>query len=119
MGKEGAMPADPGVLSLMRDDLAGLDGIAEKKMFGGVAFLRDGHMVCGVHSRAAMYRVGKAAEAAARALPGVGPMAFTGRPMGGFVEAGDSAMADDAVRRKLCDMALAFVGGLPPKGGVR
>jgi hypothetical protein len=46
-------------------------------------------------------------------------MAFTGRPMGGFVETDDSAMADDAVRRKLCDMALAFVGGLPPKGGVR
>jgi hypothetical protein len=113
--KEDTMPADPGLLALQRDDLAGTAGVTEKKMFGGVAFLLNGNMLCGVHSRAAMYRVGKAQMDAALALPGVGPMAFTGRPMGGFVEAGDAAMADDTTRLHLRDMARAFVAGLPAK----
>jgi hypothetical protein len=113
--KEDAMPADPGLLALQRDDLAGIAGVTEKTMFGGVAFLLHGNMLCGVHSRAAMYRVGKARMDAALALPGVGPMAFTGRPIGGFVEAGEDAMADDAVRLHLRDMARAFVASLPPK----
>lgn len=109
------MPADEGLLAMQRDDLAGVTGVTERKMFGGVAFMRHGNMVCGVHGRAAMYRVGKPAESAALALPGVGPMAFTGRPMGGFVEADADAMADDAVRLRLRDMALEFVASLPAK----
>ena len=109
------MPADEGLLAIQRDDLLGIDGVTERRRFGGVAFMLHGNMLCGVHARAAMYRVGKDAMAAALALPGVGPMAFTGRPMGGFVEAGADAMADDAVRLRLRDMALAFTAALPAK----
>ena len=111
------MAYDEGLAATMRDDLAPFGGIAERAMFGGLAFMKDGHMVAGVHGGGAMYRVGKAREDAALALDGVTPMAFTGRPMGGLVEVADRAMADDALRARLTEMALAFVASLPPKTG--
>lgn len=109
------MAYDEGLASLMRDDLADEDGIAEKKMFGGLAFLLNGHMVCGVHSGGAMFRVGKPNEAAARAIDGAGPMMFSGRPMGGMIDVTDEAMAEDARREAWLAMALAHARTLPPK----
>ena len=108
------MAWDQGLAQLMRDDLTDLP-IVERRMFGGLAFLLHGHMVCGVHKDGAMVRVGKPNMAAALALPGVGPMTFTGRPMGGFVSCDEDACAEDAVRRRLIALALAHVETLPPK----
>ncbi|MGQ0566798.1 MAG: TfoX/Sxy family protein [Gemmobacter sp.] len=108
------MAWDEGLAALLRDDLAG-EAVTEKKMFGGLAFLRAGHMVCGIHKGGAMFRVGKPNEAAALAIPGVSPMMFTGRPMSGMVDCSDEACADDARRGALMALALGFVRGLPPK----
>lgn len=109
------MAYDEGLLQLMRDELDGLDGITERKMFGGVALMLDGNMVCGVHSGGAMFRVGKEREADARALDGAGPMEFTGRPMGGMIAVSDDALADDARRSQWMALALANARALPPK----
>ncbi|MDW4548538.1 TfoX/Sxy family protein [Defluviimonas sp. D31] len=108
------MAFDEGLAQLMRDDLAG-ERVTERKMFGGLAFLLDGHMVCGVHKDGAMFRVGKANEAAALSVPGAAPMAFTGRKMGGMIDLADEAVADDARRGRLMTLALSFVKSLPPK----
>ena len=89
--------------------------IDEKKMFGGLAFLRHGHMVCGIHKGGAMFRVGKPNEAAALAVPGAAPMMFTGKPMAGMIDLSDDATADDARRGAVMALALGFVRGLPPK----
>ena len=109
------MAIDDGLLHLMRGDLGEVPGITEKRMFGGIAFLLNGNMVAGVHKDGAMFRVGKAREAEARAVPGTGPMAFTGRPMGGMVSADPDLMGDDARRGRLVALALAHAGDLPPK----
>lgn len=109
------MAYDDGLAALMRDDLVGEDGITEKTMFGGVAFLLHGNMVCGVHSGGAMFRVGKPDEGAARAVDGAGPMMFSGRPMGGMIDVTDEAMADDSRRGTWLAMALAHARSLPPK----
>jgi hypothetical protein len=108
------MAWDLGLAQLMRDDLAG-QGAVEKKMFGGLAFMLGGHMVCGIHKGGAMFRVGKPNEAAALAVPGARPMMFTGKPMAGMVDCSDEACADDARRGQLMALALGFVRGLPPK----
>jgi hypothetical protein len=108
------MAWDTGLAQLMREDLAG-HPVAERKMFGGLAFLLNGHMVCGIHKGGAMFRVGKPNEAAALAVPGVTPMLFSGRPMSGMVGCSDEACADDARRGALMALALGFVRGLPPK----
>ena len=108
------MAYDPGLAQILRDALADL-AITEKKMFGGLAFLLNGHMVCGVHKGGAMVRVGKDHYEDALALPGVTPMMFTGKPMVAMVDVSDAAAEDDTVRGKLLAMALATVRALPPK----
>ncbi len=108
------MAWDEGLAQLMRDDLAD-EPVAEKKMFGGLAFLLGGHMVCGIHKGGAMFRVGKPNAAAALAVPGAGPMMFTGKPMAGMIDLSDEATADDRRRGRLMALALGFVKSLPPK----
>jgi TfoX/Sxy family transcriptional regulator of competence genes len=108
------MAFDPGLAQTLRDALADLP-ITEKKMFGGLAFLLHGHMVCGVHKGGAMVRVGKDHYAAALTLNGVTPMMFTGKPMVAMVDVEDASVADDAIRGQLLGMALATVRALPPK----
>jgi TfoX/Sxy family transcriptional regulator of competence genes len=108
------MAYDPGLAQVLRDALANLP-VTEKAMFGGLAFLLGGHMVCGVHKGGAMVRVGKERYAAALALPGVTPMMFTGKPMVAMVDVSDAAVEDDGIRGQLLGMALATVQALPPK----
>ena len=109
------MAYDEGLATLLREDLADEPGITEKRMFGGLAFLLNGHMVCGIHSGGGMFRVGKPNEAAALAIEGAGPMMFTGRPMGGMIDVADEAMADDARRQAWLALALGHARTLPPK----
>lgn len=109
------MAYDSGLYEILKDDLGDRPGLAEKKMFGGIAFMLNGNMLCGVHKEGAMYRVGKDHEAQALALLGARKMNFTGRPMGGFIDAGDEAMGDDATRAELLRLAVDFVSSLPAK----
>ena len=81
------MAHDEGLAEILRGDLADLPGISEKRMFGGLAFMLDGNMLCGVHKDGAMFRVGKAHE----------------------------AEVDETRRGQLMQLALAFVRSLPPK----
>jgi TfoX/Sxy family transcriptional regulator of competence genes len=108
------MAYDPGLAQTLRDALSDLP-ITEKKMFGGLAFLLHGHMVCGVHKGGAMMRVGKDHYAKALTLQGVTPMMFTGKPMVAMVDVADASVEDDGIRGQLLAMALATVRALPPK----
>lgn len=113
--KGGIVAYDSGLADLMRDDLVDTPDVSEKRMFGGLAFMLRGNMLCGVHKGGAMMRVGPAGMAAALAMPGVRPMDFTGRPMTGFVDVEDAVMADDTARGALMALALAHVGAMAPK----
>ena len=109
------MAYDEGLAEILRGDLAEEPGISERKMFGGLAFMRHGNMVAGVHSGGAMFRVGKPREAEALAIPGAGPMTFTGRKMGGMIETDEDLVADEARRGQLMALALENARSLPPK----
>jgi TfoX/Sxy family transcriptional regulator of competence genes len=108
------MTYDPGLAQTLRDALAD-HPITEQKMFGGLAFLLNGHMVCGVHKGGAMVRVGKDHYAEALTLQGVSPMMFTGKPMAAMVDVAETAVEDDGLRGQLLGMALSTVRALPPK----
>lgn len=109
------MAYDEGLAAMMRDDLPDHHGITEKKMFGGLCFLMNGNMVCGVHQGGGMFRVGKSREAEARAIDGAGELTFTGRPMGGMIEVDETAMADDERRGKWIALAVTNAASLPAK----
>jgi TfoX/Sxy family transcriptional regulator of competence genes len=106
---------DEGMAQIMRDALTDTGGVAEKNMFGGICFMLNGNMLCGVHKGGGMFRVGKDNEAAALAVKGAGPLTFTKRKMGGMVDVTDEAIEGDASRDRLMALALDFVGGLPAK----
>ncbi len=99
----------------LRNALSNLDGVTEKKMFGGLCFLLNGNMLCGVHQGGGMARVGKELEAAALELDGVDPLSFTGRKMGGMVDLTEAAIEDEQTRETVLSLALEFVGALPSK----
>lgn len=110
------MAVDPGAADLMRGDLAALDGISEKKMFGGLGFMQGGHMLAGIMSGGALlYRVGKPRQDRALAREGVSVMEHAGRRMGGFVMVEGEAQADDDLRAELLQLALQNHAELPPK----
>ena len=109
------MAYDEGLAELIRDDLGERDGLTEKRMFGGLAFMLDGNMVAGVYSGGGMFRVGPERMADALAVAGAGPMRMGERTMGGFVVLSPEAMGDDDARAALMRLALACVAELPPK----
>lgn len=109
------MTYDESHAQVLRQSLSGLDGITEKQMFGGICFLLNGNMLCGVHKAGGMARVGKELEAAALELDGVTPLSFTGRKMGGLVELTEGALLNDSVREVVLSLALEFVGPMPRK----
>jgi len=108
------MGFDAGLHALLQGDLAG-HAVVEKRMFGGVAFMLRGHMVCAIGQDDAMYRVGTAAEAAARAIPGTAAVQMGSRRMAGWVSANAVLLADANRRGQLLQKALAHTLSLPPK----
>jgi hypothetical protein len=63
----------------------------EKKMMGGLCFMVNDKMACGIHydkkkeTDLLMARIGEEASLAAQTKTGCHPMDFTGRPMRGYV----------------------------------
>ena len=109
------MPYDEGLAEILRQDLEGTTGVTERKMFGGLCFMLNGNMLCGVHKGGGMFRVGKDNETAALAVAGAGPMQFTGRKMGGMVDVTEDLLGDDSRRAAVMNLARGFVSALPPK----
>lgn len=109
------MARDAGLEELIRQELSERSGFSEKPMFGGLAFLLDGHLLCGARNDGMLVRLGKGNDGWALALPGIELMVMGDRRMNGWVRAGAAAFGDDALRRRLLDAALAYVLSLPPK----
>lgn len=71
-----------GQAQILWDALGDLEGIAKSKMFGGLCFMLNCQMLCGVHAKGGMARVGKTLEPKAPEIAGTKPLDFTGPPMG-------------------------------------
>ena len=108
------MAYDEGLAETMREALRDRADIDEKKMFGGLCWMLNGNMLCGLNRERFMFRVGKDRQADALAWPGASPMEWTGRRMQGLVW----VESDDALAYGLDRMiayAAEFAGALPPK----
>jgi TfoX/Sxy family transcriptional regulator of competence genes len=108
------VPYDEAAAGRVRGALAGKDGVVEKKMFGGVAFLLDGNMLVGVVGDRLLVRTGPREYAAALKRPHAGPMTLTGRPMRGFVEVEPRGYATANDLRSWVSLALGYVRELGP-----
>lgn len=102
----------------VRDALADLKGVSEKRMMGGVCFLLNGNMVCGVDrtkngAGLFMFRVGKDNPALAK-LKGGEVVAMGGRKMPGFYFVDERECSQTNFKAWL-SAAKAYANSLPPK----
>lgn len=113
------MVRDPGLEELLHEDLTALEvdlsRLSHKPMFGGLCYMLDGHMLCACREDRAMYRVGRAHEAPALALPDTTRMAQNDRDYPGWVWLTGDSLSDDKTRARLTAWALDTVRALPPK----
>ena len=112
------MAFDEGLAERVRECTEHEFGVSEKKMFGGLCFLVNGNMYCGVLKSELMVRVGPAAyeEALSGAVgPGARKMDFTGRPMKGMVFIGEEGVIEDEHLSTWVAKGFTFARALPPK----
>lgn len=109
------MAYDEGLAHRIREHFDSNEDVVEKKMFGGLAFMLGDHMCCGIVDEQLMARIGKEAYAAALSEPHVSEMAFTGKPLSGFVYVSAEGIAEDADLDRWIERCAAFVASLPPK----
>jgi TfoX/Sxy family transcriptional regulator of competence genes len=91
------------------------DGVTEREMFGGIAFMLRGNMVCGVIRDTLMLRLGPELAAEAVREPHARPMDLSGRPMRSMVLIDGLGVETDDQLAGWIERARAFVGTLPPK----
>ncbi|HEX6864385.1 MAG TPA: TfoX/Sxy family protein [Thermoanaerobaculia bacterium] len=99
----------------VREALGKRKGITERKMFGGLAFLLNGNMCCGVMKDQLMLRLGESGAAEALAEPHTRPMDFTGRPMKNMIYVEPAGLVSEEALRKWVGQAVAFASSLPAK----
>ena len=109
------MAVDEKLLSRVRTALRARRGIAEQRMFGGVAFMLRGHMCCGILGTTLMVRLAPEQAQTLLAPPNVRPMDFTGRPMRGFLYVDGPAIRTAGSLKKWVDRAVAHAAALPAK----
>jgi len=109
------MPYNIELARRMRDRLRETPHLTEKAMFGGVAFMVNGNMACGVHKQALIVRIGQAKHAQAMAQPHTHPFDLTGRPMPGWVLVDPESVASDEALHAWMQMGLDFANSLPAK----
>ena len=108
------MAYDERLAERVRAALAEQTDFDEKKMFGGLAFMVNTHMACGLIRDDLMIRVGKANydDALSR---GAQVMEMAGRPMRGMVKVPGPDVATDPRLAAWIDEAVAFAVAEPPK----
>ena len=91
------------------------DGVTERKMFGGIAWMVNGHMAVGTLGEDMMVRLDAEDADAALDEPHVGPIEFTGRPMRGFLTVRAAGITDDEDLGRWIDAGSGHAASLPPK----
>ena len=109
------MAYDEALAARIRSALAGEPNVTEKKMFGGVAFMLDGNMACGVTGDEIMVRVGPDDHEDALSRPHARPMDFTGRSMRGLVYVARPGFQSDEDLAAWVEAGASFARSLPPK----
>jgi TfoX/Sxy family transcriptional regulator of competence genes len=101
---------DEKLAARIRKVLAARNDVVEKKMFGGLCFMVDGAMCCGLTQSDFMVRVGPAQFADALARPHTRPMDFTGRPSKSTVYVGAQGLRSDHALAQWIARGLHFLG---------
>jgi TfoX/Sxy family transcriptional regulator of competence genes len=109
------MAYDEKLATRIREVLAAREGVQEKKMFGGIAFLLYGNMACGVNGPDMIVRIAPEETDDALAEPGVRLFDMSGRPMKGWIMVAPGATTNAMDLRRWIDRGTGYAASLPPK----
>jgi len=90
-------------------------GITTRKMFGGICFMLNGNMLCGIAKGKLVARVGPDAYEKALQQKYARPMDFTGKPLKGMVYVLPEGIKSSAALKGWIDKSIGFVNSLPRK----
>jgi len=111
------MAYDEHLANRIREELAGVDGITEKAMFGGLGFLLRGNMAVGIMSTGdLMVRVGPDGTEEALDRSHARPFEMRGRPMKGWVIVEREGVKTKRQLGPWVRRGTAFAASLTPKG---
>ena len=111
------MAYDLGLADRIRMALGHLGDFSEQKMFGGLAFLVNGHMCCGIVKTDLMLRLTSEAASAALNEPHTRPMDFTGKPMRGMIYVEAAGIVSDSSLERWVKTAERLARARPSKIG--
>lgn len=109
------MAFDEKLAERIRKRLGKRKGLTEKKMFGGIAFLLNGNMCCGVHKGDIIVRLEPKETEKALSQSHARAFDLTGRPMKGWLLVAGEGVVTDAALGKWIDVATSYAGSLPAK----
>lgn len=89
--------------------------LVEKAMMGGLVFMVDGHMCCGLSCGTLMVRVGRENRERILTLPHVRPMKIGGRSPAAFVRIDPEGYRTDQALTAWIQRGLDFMSTLPVK----
>lgn len=105
------MTYDEGLAQRVREAIGDREDLEEKRMFGGICFMVNGHMSCGLNGTDLMLRLGNEGAAAALAEPYCREMDFTGRPLRSMVYVDAEGVREDVDLQRWVDRAVEFAAG--------
>ena len=110
------MAYDEDLANRVRELLGGDRDVAEKKMFGGLAFLAGGNMAVAASGQGGlMVRVAPEETDALLEEPGAGPFEMRGRPLEGWLRVGGEGLGTDRELAAWVARGVAHARSLPPK----
>jgi len=89
--------------------------VTQKEMFGGICFLVNGNMCCGVERDKLVVRVGPEQYEQLLHRRHVKPMDFTGKPLRGFIYVMPAGLGGQAALKSWLEWGLRNAGSLPAK----
>ena len=109
------MAYDEELAARIRDLLAGREGVTEKKMFGGIGFMMNGNMCCGVMGDDLILRLDGARGEEALAEPHTRPLEQRGKAMKSWMLVSRDGVATEAGLRVWVERAATHAASLPRK----
>jgi TfoX/Sxy family transcriptional regulator of competence genes len=110
------MAYDEDLAYRVRDLLEPEPGVSEKKMFGGLAFLINGHMAVTVSRQGGlMLRVDPAQTDELLREKHAQPFEMRGRPMDGWLRIETAGVAKEADLERWAAIGVSYARSLPPK----
>jgi len=109
------MAYDKDLSGRIQQIVGGIPGMRDKEMFGGIAFMLNGNVACGVIGENLMVRVGPERHADALEQAHTRTFDYSGKPMKGWIYVMPEAIRAEADLEIWVERGIEFARGLPAK----